>query len=452
MTTAHLAQTMFFLSLTADELKQKIEAAIASNPALELHEERTCPTCHRILPPKGPCPICTLPTADDPIIFVSPSDDFYPHERGMVEDTPEDDYSTVQETLPTYVFRQIAPELATEDRPIAAYLLTHLDDDGLLTISLAEIARYYHVSLDRVEKVRKLIQRADPLGVGSSTPQEAVLAQLDFLEESKSLPRLARPLINLGLDTLSKRQYPELARQFKTSVNEIREVLHYISENLSPYPGRMDWGENRREMPQKSRVFYKPDIIISQPHDTGMHNLMVEIILPIHGTLRVNPLFREAILQASTEQKEGLKEDYEKALLFVKCLQQRNHTMERLMQKLVTLQRDFILRGDKFLRPVTRAKIAKELDVHESTISRAVANKAVQLPNGHIIPLSDFFDRSLSIRKELKEIIDREARPLSDSDLVELLAQRGYSIARRTVAKYRAIEGILPANMRHISD
>jgi RNA polymerase sigma-54 factor len=174
----------------------------------------------------------------------------------------------------------------------------------------------------------------------------------------------------------------------------------------------------------------------------------VEIIMPISGTLQVNPLFKQAVQQAESASKEELKGDLDKASLFVKCIQQRNHTMERLLSRVASIQRDFILHGEKYLMPVTRAQISRELEVHESTISRAVANKAVQLPNKKIVPLSMFFDRSLNVRTVLKEIIDREKAPLSDSDLVELLSERGFDVARRTVAKYRSIEGILPAHLR----
>ncbi|EKD89054.1 MAG: hypothetical protein ACD_34C00219G0001, partial [uncultured bacterium] len=163
---------------------------------------------------------------------------------------------------------------------------------------------------------------------------------------------------------------------------------------------------------------------------------------------QVNPMFKQAIKEASPETKPDLKGDLEKASLFVKCLQQRNHTMERLLMRVVSLQREFILHGEKYLKPVTRAQISREMEVHESTISRAVANKAVQLPNRRIVPLSEFFDRSLNIRSVLKEIIEGEPKPYSDSDLVELLSENGFNVARRTVAKYRAIEGILPAHLR----
>lgn len=100
------------------------------------------------------------------------------------------------------------------------------------------------------------------------------------------------------------------------------------------------------------------------------------------------------------------------------------------------------------MKPITRAQISKELDVHESTISRAVSSKIVQLPNKRIVPLSLFFDRSLNIRSVLRGIIVQENHPLSDSELVSLLSKEGFKVARRTVAKYRTMEGILPAHLR----
>ena len=123
--------------------------------------------------------------------------------------------------------------------------------------------------------------------------------------------------------------------------------------------------------------------------------------------------------------------------------------MRRLMQSLVTQQNQFILNGDRHLIPITRAKVAKEIGVHESTVSRAVAHKSVALPDGRIIPLSRFFDRSLAIRDRIKEIIKNESRPLTDDQIATLLRQANVCIARRTVAKYRSIEGILPARLRH---
>jgi RNA polymerase sigma-54 factor len=120
-----------------------------------------------------------------------------------------------------------------------------------------------------------------------------------------------------------------------------------------------------------------------------------------------------------------------------------------MMQRIATIQRKFLLHVDAHIEHLTRASLADTLDVHESTISLAVSGKAVQLPNGRIIPLSKLFDRSLHIRTELRQIVANENRPLTDTQIAGLLEKKGYPVARRTVAKYRAMEGILPAHLRH---
>ena len=455
ITTAHLAQTMTLLALTADELRQQIEGELAQNPALELVEERRCPQCHRLLPPSGPCPVCSQPQStniDEPVVYLSPREDF--GVGGLAsddDDSPEYRFSSSAEELPAYVLRQIAPELSKQDRQLAAYLLTHLDEDGLLTIKLIEVARYFHIPLSRVESVIRIIQRAEPVGVGSSSTKEALLVQLDVLGETRTVPEMARRAIEEGMDLLSRRQYSELAHRLKVSLRQIQPAVRFISENLNPFPARSHWGDVRAPASSNLQVYHHPDIIIGFLNEDPTRQLMVEIILPLGGTLRVNPLFKEAIQQADDVKKEAWKNDMDRASLFVKCIQQRNHTLQRLVQKVVAMQRGFIVHGEKHLKPVTRAWFSKELGVHESTISRAVSNKTVQLPNRRIVPLSGFFDRSLNVRTVLKGIIESEAHPLSDTELVELLQEEGFKVARRTVAKYRSMEGILPAHLRHLN-
>jgi RNA polymerase sigma-54 factor len=451
MTTAHLAQTMALLTLTSDELQQKIESELSSNPALEVIEERRCPTCHRLIPEHGTCPVCSLPvnpTSDEPVVFLSPRDEFIPKKDYIDTEIDDEPYAPAQEDLPTYVLRQIAPDLQQEERGLAAFLLTHLDEDGFLTTTLMDVAQYVHVPLELVKRVQRLIQRADPLGVGSCNTKEALLVQIEFLSETENVPALAGQIVSECMDLLSHHQYAEIAHKFDISQKQVAQIAQFISENLNPFPARSHWGDVREPNADAPDVYRRPDILINFLNENPQNPLVVEIIMPISGTLQVNPMFKQAIQQAEPDAKEELKGDLEKASLFVKCLQQRNHTMERLLTRVVSLQRDYIIRGEKFLKPVTRAQISKELEVHESTISRAVANKAVQMPNKRIVPLSSFFDRSLNVRTVLKEIIEKEQKPLSDSDLVEILAERGFDVARRTVAKYRSIEGILPAHLR----
>jgi RNA polymerase sigma-54 factor len=350
--------------------------------------------------------------------------------------------------LPTYVLKQIASELKPDDRQIAAYLLTHLDEDGLLTANLMEVANYYHVPISKVEAVQNIIRHADPYGVGSSNSTDALLVQLELLEENNAVPSHTKEIIESGLDLLSKHQYSEIAKKIGIPVKMVQEAVAFISDNLNPFPARSHWGDARQSTSEAIGVYRHPDIIINTIEEEGEVRLVIEILLPISGTLQVNHVYKQAIKESEGDAKVEMKGDLERASLFVKCIQQRNNTLVRLLGKIANIQKDFILSGEKQLKPVTRASIAKELGVHESTISRAVANKSMQLPNKRIVPLSMFFDRSLNVRTILKDIIENEMHPLSDFELKDLLEKQGFAVARRTVAKYRAMEGILPAHLR----
>lgn len=451
LTSAHLAQTMTLLSLNTVELSQKVENALASNPALELAVERHCPICQRVLPPKGSCSLCSRPEHTEniePIVFISPPQDFYTRGTYLPANEFLDDDPANNESLSEYVLRQIAAELKSADRPLAAHLLTNLDEDGLLTIPIVEVARYHHTLPSRVEAVLRLIQHADPIGVGSSTPKEALLVQLEALSEIQPVPALAERAIREGMKALSRHRYDELAQQLKVSAQKARQIAHFISENLNPFPARAHWGNVRHAGDAGPSTYQTPDAIISLQSKDSNAPLVVEVIAPHPGSLRINPLYRQALQQASPQNTSQMQGDLEQAKLLIKCLQQRNQAIVRLMQRLVILQRNYILQGEAYMQPLTRAQLAKELGVHESTISRAVSGKSVQLPDGHIVPLAKFFDRSLQVRTLLKQLIKQEDKSLSDSELAERLALQGFRIARRTVAKYRAMEGILPAHLR----
>jgi RNA polymerase sigma-54 factor len=452
LTTAHLAQTMTLLGLTVTELRQKIETELAENPALELVEEHRCPVCHRPQPHGGVCSLCNrLPvaTSDQPIVFISPRDDFQHHGSMPREELPDDNLAPEIEDLPTFVLRQIAADLAPVNRKLAAYILTNLDEDGLLNSSVQEIARYHHILPSQVEAVLHIIQRSEPVGVGCRTPQEALLVQLEVLAETRAVPAMAAAAIQQGMNFLSRRKYTELGQLLNITPLQASQIATFISDNLNPYPARAHWGDVHQSIESSPDVYHTPDVIISRLNELDETPLVVEIITPLSGTLRVNPLFRQALHEAPPEHSAEWQQAIDRATLLVKCIGQRDHTLVRLMQLLAVLQRAFILHGELHLLPITRARIAGELEVHESTISRAVSDKAVQLPTGRIIPLSTFFDRNLQVRTVLKQIIDQDTTAnFSDSQLAEKLKLQGYPVARRTVAKYRAMEGILPSHLR----
>jgi len=455
--TAHLAQTMSLLEMPATEIRQKIRTELANNPALEVVEDSRCPSCGRILSTPGPCPVCSQPydnQLDEPIVFISSPDDFptQSNKNGNLSSAQEvsyDNLAAAVEDLPSYVLRQIAPEIEEDERLIAAHILNNLNDDGLLEVPLEEIAQFYHVPLSRVTRVAEIIRHADPTGVGASSPQEALLIQLELLREDSKVPYLAEEAIRIGLKDLSQHSYRNLAKELNTSKEQAQEIAEFIKANLNPYPGRAFWGDHRQPSESSTQAYHKPDIILNEVNNSPNRRLMVEIISPYRGTLRINPLFRQAQKQAPENKTEAWAKDIENASLLIKCLQQRNHTMEQLMTELVKEQRGYILSGDPAqIQPQTQAEMSELLGVHESTISRAVSDKSVQLPNRKIIPLKQFFDRSLPVRTTLLRLVENENKPLTDTELVEELSNAGYNIARRTVAKYRAMEGILSSRMR----
>ena len=457
LTSAHIAQTMTLLYMTSAELLQTIDVELSKNPALEVIHERRCPMCGRKLPENGPCPVCSQPKtmdSDETIIFVSPRDDFYSYNGSSSStfetDRPDEPFSSENLDLPTYVLTQVAPELEKDERPLAAMILTNLDDDGFLAIDIREICRFHHVTPEQVEVVLRKIMRCDPLGVGARNVQEALLAQVEFLSESTQVPEYVRRAIADEFDLLSKHQYGELAKKLGTTSQKIKLVSHYISDNLNPFPARANWGTFRQPNDNTPEVFHQPDVMIYYLNNKPGNPLVIEIITPSRGTLRLSPLFKKALKQQTGEQQEEWKKDMDKATLLIKCIQQRNNTMRQLMEQLAAIQKSYIIHGDVHLQSLTRAEIAKKLGVHESTISRAVANKTVQLPNKKIIPMSTFFDRSLAVRAILRGIVENESHALNDTELCASLEERGINVARRTVAKYRSMEGILPAHLRKL--
>ena len=453
MTTAHLAQTMTLLEMNNNELAEKIQRELANNPALEVREDFRCPTCGKRLINQV-CPSCSIPPSMDqysPIVFVSTrrTNSFTGSGAQSEEKDSFEDFSAESEDLPLFVLNQIRTELEPDERLIAATILTSLDDYGLCPTPSIEMAVFHHVPLSKIEHVRSLIQKCDPLGVASVSSQDALIIQAKSLQESgQEIPPSTVEALEDGFYELSHKNHRALAKLIGISIKDAKNIIQFISENLNPFPAHSHWGTQWNQTDNLPVRYQDPDVIISYIKKDDEPQLMVEVLWPIYGNLKLNPVFRKVISGSDEEKAEKLNAEYQKANLLIKCLNQRNHTLVQLMQKLAKEQREYILKGDKFMKPMTRASIAEDLNVHESTISRAVSSKSVQLPSGKIVPISQFFDRSLHIRTIIKELISDEGKPLSDTKITKLLKERGFDIARRTVAKYRSMEGILPAHLR----
>lgn len=475
-----LVTTMTLLEKTILELQEHMESMLMANPVLELVDERICPVCSTHLSRSGFCPTCNRRNQDiatAPLISFSHPDDLaagqWSRASVSVEDSSDAAETAAGVTLAEHVLRQIAPELSMAEGRFAFYVLNSLDEGGLLrkqtVVTLNDYIKdnqyspyYERITLVQAQRVLNLIQHAEPAGVAAQDPRQAMLFQLQVLQENgEKTPDLAEQLLTEGYDLLNHKRFAELAQSFSVSIADVRDAAAFIGRALTPYPASIFWGVRGTEHNSHTRgvgVFYTPDAVISKQDNRADTPLGIEFAMPTRGALRIDPLIQQALQTESPEVTARLKKQVEEADLLIKSLQQRSHTFVRLLTRLAVVQRKYLLNGDEFLIPITRAALADHLGVHESTVSRAVANKAIQLPfgaphNGRIIELSGLFDRSLHIRSAIRDIISSESvatvrRPFSDAVIAEKLASQGYVVARRTVAKYRDLEKIPPAHER----
>jgi RNA polymerase sigma-54 factor len=198
-------------------------------------------------------------------------------------------------------------------------------------------------------------------------------------------------------------------------------------------------------------MYVIPDVTISKTED----GYEIDIVESRRFALRVNPMYtrltadlRQSSGSMSAEEKKHVQHYAGRAKLFIANINQRRQTMLKITTCIVEQQRAFLEHGVRSLRALSRAGIAEQLGIHESTVSRATASKYALLPNGEVIPYSHFFTPSLSVKDILKEVIEKEGKPLTDTDIRDRLAAQGIHIARRTVAKYRMQMDILPSALR----
>jgi RNA polymerase sigma-54 factor len=372
------------LALPSAELEEAVERELDENPALERIEG----------PGRAAVGIEGVPAAPDPA-----------------------------EAL----LRDVMPLLARADRPIAAYLVGSLDGHGFLDAGVEEIAAALAVSPQRVRRVLRALQKAAPAGVGARDLRECLLLQLDRLPHH---PRraLARRIVDEHLPLLGRGLYGELARVLAVDRAEIIDARDFIRARLDPHP----WAEAAAPAPP-----LVPDVAVRESPD----GLVVELLEPARFRLVISPAYERATDAAIRRQVSA-------ARAFADRLEQRWRTMRAVAQLAVDRQSEFVRRGPRHLVPLTRAEVAASLGIHESTVSRAVAGRNVELPSGRIVPLARFFEASGAPCDALAELLANERRPKSDAELADELARLGFVLARRTVAKYRERLGVLPSALR----
>jgi RNA polymerase sigma-54 factor len=435
------------LAMSSVELQQAIADELDDNPALELVEEASCPTCGG---PTfgGTCPNCS-PRADGP----SATDLFEPASGPARDDPDADDPIARAEasfTLQEHLEWNLRALLPSDLHEVAIWVIGELDENGLLTATDREIARESGTSVEAVARVRDAMRGLEPIGIGAHDVRESLLLQLAHLRESGvEVPAAAEPLVTDHLADMAERHFRDIAKALGTSEGEVLTAWEFIKTNLHPYPASAFVAATRGDT---NRPILRPDILIRIVDG----DLEVEVVESRRFSLRVAASYASvsAALRApswSDAEKEHVRQHVGRARFFIDAVRRRRATLQRIAEMLVKRQRDYLLHGVRHLVPLTRAEVAAEIGVHESTVSRATAEKYVMLPTGEVVPCSHFFTASLSVKDRIRAMVDQEDRghPLSDQQIAGALLDLGVAIARRTVAKYREELRILPARLRH---
>jgi len=385
-----------------------------------------------------------------------------------------DDYDTdkenkvipiaVTETFHDYILEQLhLLDLDDHQYTIAEQLVGSLDDDGYLRRELEAIVddlaftRNITSDIAEIEQILHLIQRFDPAGIGARDLQECLLIQIERKEEKTNNTDLAYKILKHHFEAFTKKHYDKLMRQLSIEEETLKAAIDEII-HLNPKPG------GSVEASKVSMQAIIPDYTINNVAG------VLEIFLNSRNApdLRISEGFKEMLQSYSktknTKQKEAvmfIKQKIDSAKWFIDAIKQRQHTLTVTMQALAEYQKAFFLTGDETsLRPMILKDIAEMTHLDISTVSRVANSKYVQTEFG-IFSLKYFFSESLQtdsgeevstreVKKILNDLIDGEEKdkPHSDERLTELLKEKGYSIARRTVAKYREQLEIPVARMR----
>ena len=461
-------QLMRLLELNEPEMEERIKQELVENPALdEAVDGVTDDTANINLNEDGQ----PTESAEQLSLGDYSSEDDIPDYRfgsGGYSQEERTEYTPVGggSTFHEFLMEQLAVrKLSERDCHIAEYIIGNIDDNGYLQRPLDAISDdlIFQIGLDvstaEIADILQIIQDFEPAGVGASTLQECLLLQLERRSGTPS-NMLAFRIVNEMFDAFSKKHYDKIVKALEISEDDLRAAIHEIS-NLNPKPGSA-WSEDYSASEQIT-----PDFEVYEQDGS----LVINFISGNIPTLTVSRQYRE-MFEDYNANKQNRTRERRDALLFVKqkldaaqwfvnAVQQRRKTLLDTITAIVELQKDFFFTGiESDLRPMVLRDVAERTGYDISTISRATSTKYVQTPFG-IYSLKHFFSEGIQnnegdevstreIKHILQECVAQEDKsaPYSDDRLCELLHQKGYPIARRTVAKYREQLGIPVARLR----
>src|SRR3954462_7310080 len=462
--TPQLQQSIRLLQLSTLELNQEIETFLQENPLLERDDEEEAPT-----PPPLTSTTSTASTESEAAPMSgdneAPGEPAAPESDWSVDDgygsfggqDGDEDGEAPQASaepakLRDHLLDQInLMQMPDRDKRIVAFLIDNLDDDGYMTQLLAELSALLPVGLEiDVNELTiglKYLQTLDPPGIGARNLSECLALQLEVLPEDPQYRPEALLVVRQHLDVFAARDYFRLKKLLRCDDDVLRAIQAMII-GLNPRPaGNFSGGETR---------YIIPDVVVRKIKGLWVTALNPEAM----PKLRINRMYADILHRNRDASFQQLAGQLQEAKWLIKNVQQRFDTILRVSQAIVDRQRHFFEHGEVAMRPLVLRETADTLDLHESTVSRVTTQKFMFTPRG-IYELKYFFGSHVTtdpggacsataIRALIKQLVAAEngKKPLSDSQISEILGQQGIVVARRTVAKYRESMQILPVNMR----
>jgi len=460
--TPQLQQSIRLLQLSTLELNQELERFLQENPLLE--RDDGAPEEAIVVPPPGTATSVETvspaqkETSEESTVTTEASEYTGPEDApygGARDDSEDNDYPQLAAESPTlrdHLISQLSlTKLSGHDRTLVTLLIESLDEDGYLAHSLDELMSILPAELgvepEELQIALKHVQNFEPIGIGARNLGECLALQLAALPESTPYRAEALEIVRNHLDALASRDFTRLKKVLKCDDDSLRGAQKLIT-SLNPRPGAdYSAGETR---------YIVPDVIVKKVKGVWIASLNPEAM----PKLRINRLYADILSRNRNAGSQQLASQLQEAKWLIKNVQQRFDTILRVAQAIVDRQRHFFDHGEVAMRPLVLREIAEALDLHESTISRVTTQKFMHTPRG-IYELKYFFGShvttdtggaasSTAIRALIKQMVSSEnsRKPLSDSQISEILAQQGIVVARRTVAKYRESLQILPVNLR----
>jgi RNA polymerase sigma-54 factor len=412
------------LALPGAELEQTVARELSENPALVQDEADTCGGCG--LPADRPCPYCGQATSQ----FRIPR--------------PREVHDPAQNTGPASpiawadaLLGDLMLVLPARHARIAAVVVASLDDRGYLTEELPELARMAGAETTVVEHVVTALRETGPSGVGARDLRDCLLIQIDRRAVEGVTNPYARAIVAGHLEALARGATATIARRLGVSESDVTQAREFIRRELLPRPGIHPDG-----LYDTAPASIQPDVAVVRPPNRP-DGFRVDVLEERRVLLRVDPLHRQ-VAKADSQVADWVR----KGDFFLARLRERWSTMRRITEYLLERQPGLMADEPATDRHLTRAEAAADLGLNPSTVSRAMAGKYIMLPSRRVLPFAAFFDGSRAVCAHLEAILAAEERPLTDSELCQRLEYAGYSVARRTVAKYRRRLRVLPSAYR----